>query len=85
MASFLEMPSMIRVLLIILGGIIFAIGVTNAIKIEQIAGYYECNKCHYKYIPSYNKVLFSMHYGRTRYMKCPKCNSRSWNKKILTK
>ncbi|MBP3463387.1 MAG: helix-turn-helix transcriptional regulator [Clostridia bacterium] len=84
-ASFLEMPSMIRVLLIILGGIIFAIGVTNAIKIEQIAGYYECNKCHYKYIPSYNKVLFSMHYGRTRYMKCPKCNSRSWNKKILTK
>ena len=66
-ASFIEMPSIVRILLIIFGSIIFAIGVAHAIKIEQIAGYYECNKCHYKYIPSYNSVLFSMHYGRTRF------------------
>ena len=26
-----------------------------------------------------------MHYGRTRYMKCPKCNKRSWNKKVISK
>ena len=84
-ASFIEMSSIVRILLIILGSIIFAIGVTNAVKIEQTAGYYECGKCHYKYIPSYNSVLFSMHYGRTRYMKCPKCNEKSWNKKVLTK
>lgn len=84
-ASFIEMPSIVRILLIIFGSIIFAIGVANAVKIEQTAGYYECNKCHYKYIPLYNSVLFSMHYGRTRYMKCPKCNQKSWNKKVLTK
>lgn len=84
-ASFIEMHSIIRIILIILGSIIFAIGVANAIKIEQTAGYYECGKCHYKYIPSYNSVLFSKHYGRTRYMKCPKCNEKSWNKKVLTK
>ncbi len=84
-ASFIEMPSVVRILLIILGSILFVIGIINAVKIEQIAGYYECNNCHYKYIPSYNSVLFSMHYGRTRYMKCPKCNKKSWNKKILTK
>lgn len=84
-ASFIEMFPIVRIILIILGSIIFAIGVTNAVKIEQTAGYYECNKCHYKYIPSYNRVLFSMHYGRTRYMKCPKCNEKSWNKKVLTK
>lgn len=84
-ASFIEMLSIIRILIIILGSVIFVIGVTNAIKIEQTAGYYECEKCHYKYIPSYKSVLFSMHYGRTRYMKCPKCNEKSWNKKVLTK
>lgn len=84
-ASFIYMSSIVRILLIIFGSIIFAIGVTNAVKIEQTAGYYECDKCHYKYIPSYNSVLFSMHYGRTRYMKCPKCNKKSWNKKVLTK
>lgn len=84
-ASFIDMPPIVRISLIIFGSIIFAIGVANAIKIEQTAGYYECDKCHYKYIPSYNSVLFSMHYGRTRYMKCPKCNKKSWNKKVLTK
>ncbi|MCI8276670.1 MAG: helix-turn-helix transcriptional regulator [Clostridia bacterium] len=83
-ASFIQMWIIVRILLIILGSIIFIVGIANAIKIEQIAGYYECDKCHYKYIPEYNNVLFSMHYGRTRYMKCPKCNKKSWNKKVLT-
>lgn len=85
LASFVEMYSVIRILLIIGGSIIFAVGVINAIRIEQTAGYYECDKCHYKYIPTYKSVLFAMHYGRTRYMKCPKCNEKSWNKKVLTK
>lgn len=85
LASFVEMYSVIRILLIIGGSIVFAVGVINAIKIEQTAGYYECDKCHYKYIPTYKSVLFAMHYGRTRYMKCPKCNEKSWNKKVLTK
>lgn len=85
LASFVEMNSVIRILLIIGGSIVFTVGVINTIKIEQTAGYYECDKCHYKYIPTYKSVLFAMHYGRTRYMKCPKCNEKSWNKKVLTK
>ena len=84
-ASFIEMPSIVRILLIVFGSVFFIIGCSYALKIEQTAGYYECNKCHYKYIPSYNSVFFAMHIGRTRYMKCPKCNQRSWNKKVLTK
>ncbi|MCI8352258.1 MAG: helix-turn-helix domain-containing protein [Clostridia bacterium] len=84
-ASFVQMHSVVRILLIIGGSIVFSVGVINAIKIEQTAGYYECDKCHYKYIPTYKNVLFAMHYGRTRYMKCPKCNEKSWNKKVLTK
>lgn len=84
-ASYIEMPMIIRVLLIIMNCVLFAIGICYAIKIEQTAGYYECVKCHNKYIPKYNSVLFSMHFGRTRYMKCPKCNKKSWNKKIISK
>lgn len=84
-ASFIDMNSTIRLLIIIFGTIIFTLGVSIAIKIEQVAGYYECNKCHYKYIPNYKNVLFSMHYGRTRYMKCPKCNKRSWTQKVISK
>ena len=53
------------------------------LKIEQIAGYYECHICHYKYIPTYKSVLWAMHIGRTRYMKCPKCDKKSWQRKRL--
>ena len=56
-----------------------------AIKIEQTAGYYECKKCHYKYVPKYLSVFGAMHMGRTRYMKCPQCNKRSWQKKVIKK
>ena len=55
-----------------------------ALKIEQVAGYYECRKCHHKYIPTYSNVLWAMHIGRTRYMKCPECNKRSWQKKTMS-
>lgn len=56
-----------------------------AIKIEQQAGYYVCEKCGHKYIPQYSRVFWAMHMGRTRYMSCPKCNKKSWQKKVLSK
>ncbi len=82
-ASFVEMPSWLRLVLIVFGSIVFAVGVGKAIKIEQTAGYYECDKCHYKYVPEYSSVFWAMHMGRTRYMKCPECGKRSWQKKVL--
>ena len=55
-----------------------------ALKIEQTAGYYECQKCNNRYIPTYKSVFEAMHMGRTRYMKCPKCEKYSWNKKVIS-
>ena len=55
------------------------------IRIEQTAGYYQCAKCGHKHIPKYASVFMAMHMGRTRYMKCPACGKRSWQKKVLTK
>ena len=84
-ASYFEMATLWRILLIVFGFINFIVGIVFAIKIEKEAGFYECAHCHNKYIPSYKAVLFSMHFGRTRYMKCPKCNKRSWQKKVINK
>ena len=84
-ASNIEMEMLMRIILIVIGSTIFAIGVCSCLKIEQTAGYYECEKCHHKYIPAYLKILMAMHIGRTRYMKCPKCGERSWNKKVIKK
>ena len=56
----------------------------SSLKIETETGYYECQKCHYKYVPKYSQVYFAMHSGTTRYMKCPKCNKKSWQRKTLS-
>ena len=72
-----------KIISIVIGFIIFIIGISNCLLIEQRAGYYQCNNCKYKYIPTYKQVLFAMHSGRTRYMRCPKCNKKTWNKKVI--
>ena len=84
-ASIVEMQDWLKITLIITGLIPFIIMIPFAIRIEQTAGYYECQKCHYKYVPTYSSVLWAMHINRTRYMKCPKCNEKSWQKKVISK
>lgn len=84
-ASFVPMVDWLKVVLILIGLITFIVGASYGLKIEQVAGYYECSKCGYRHVPKYNSVFFAMHIGRTRYMKCPKCKERSWQKKVLTK
>ena len=84
-ASHLDMKESIKAVLICIGIIQFIIATLYALRIEQVAGYYECAKCGHKYAPSYVSVNMSMHMGRTRYMKCPHCGKRSWQKKVISK
>ncbi len=82
-ASFAVNNLVWRIVLIVFGCVNMIIGVLFTLKIEKDAGLYECANCHHKYIPTYKAVLWSMHMGRTRYMKCPKCSKRTWNKKTI--
>lgn len=84
-AAYASIPDNIRIALITLAIILIFSICFIAIRIEQTVGYYECRNCNHKYIPTYQSTLWSMHLGRTRYMKCPKCNKRSWNKKVISK
>ena len=71
--------------LAIVGFVQFIVAMIFALRIEQVAGYYECGKCGHKYVPTYGAVTMAMHMGRTRYMKCPKCGKKSWQKKVISK
>ena len=83
LGSFLPLEEWIRVI-IILGGVVIAfVGYTFALKIEQVAGFYECKKCGHKHEPTYSQIMGAMHFCRTRYLKCPNCNKRSWQKKVI--
>lgn len=67
-----------KIVLFILAFVLLIIGVSFALKIET-------QKCHHKYVPKYSQVYFAMYSGTTRYMKCPKCNKKSWQRKTLSK
>ena len=83
--AYLPMKDWMRVCIIIAGFAISSVGIFSAMRIEQVAGYYECGKCHHKYVPTSKAIWMSMHMGRTRYMKCPKCHRKSWQKKVISK
>ncbi len=84
-ASFVEMEEWLRIVLILIGLAPLLVAIPFMLQIEQTAGYYVCKECGHRHIPAYSSVLWAMHYGRTRYMKCPKCEKRSWQKKVISK
>ena len=84
-AAFIQMETWLRISLIVFGFILFWAGCFYALRIEQVAGYYECKHCKYRYVPTYKAVNMAMHMGRTRYMRCPQCKKKSWQKKVLSK
>ncbi len=85
LASFVQMSNGLRITLIVLGFVLFLAGCFYALRIEQVAGYYECKECGHRYVPTYKAVNLAPHMGRTRYMRCPQCGKKSWQKKVLNK
>ena len=75
----------VETIIAIAGIIPLLVATPFALKIEQKAGYYECQKCGHRHVPPYSSVFLAMHIHRTRYMRCPKCGERYWQKKVLGK
>ena len=72
--------------LIILGCLVTIISSFVGLGMELKTGYYKCSKCGHIYKPtSFFKIAFALHINTIRYIKCPKCKKRSWQKKVLTK
>ena len=65
--------------------VVFLIPCFYALKLEVSVGAYKCKNCGNEIVPTYSQALNAMHYGTTRYLKCPKCNKRSWCKKVINK
>ena len=84
-AAFIQMETWLKISLIVFGFILFLAGCFYALRIEQVAGYYECEHCKHRYVPTYKAVKMAMHMGRTRYIRCPQCGKKSWQKKVLSK
>ena len=84
-AGYVELEEWKRVIIVIAGLVPLIISLPFMLKIEQVAGYYECKECGHRYVPTLKQINLSMHMGRTRYMKCPNCGKKSWQKKVISK
>ena len=85
LAAYLPLSNGHRAALALAGVIPALVGFFFALRIEQVAGYYECKNCSHKYVPDFRSTAIAMHMGRTRYMKCPSCGKRTWQKKVIKK
>ena len=83
-AAFAEISTGLRIGLMVFGFLVFLAICFYALRIEQVAGYYRCAKCGHKYVPSYKAVAMAPHLARTRHMRCPACNQKSWQKKVVS-
>lgn len=82
-ATLVEMQLVFKILISV-AAVLELLGVAYfCLYIEKEAGYYQCPHCGHKYVPTYKQIFCSMHMGRTRYMKCPKCETKNWQKKVL--
>ena len=83
--AFLVPEGIVQLILILGICVIFLIPCFYALKLEVSVGYYKCKNCGQEIVPTYSEALWAMHRGTTRYLKCPKCNKRTWCKKIIKK
>lgn len=74
-----------RTVVVFVGFIPAMTGFHFAMRIEQMSGYYQCKNCGHTYVPTLKAIYAAAHMGRTRYMKCPECGKRSWQKKVISK
>ncbi len=82
---FVPMEEWKQVVIVLSGMIPLLVTIPFLLRVEQVAGFYECKHCHHQYVPQYKSVFIAPHIGRTRYMRCPQCHKISWQKKVLSK
>ena len=70
---------------LILLTVIFMIPCLYAVKLEVSVGVYKCKVCGEEITPTYKEAMMAKHRGFTRHLVCPKCNKRTWCKKVFKK
>ena len=76
-SGYFELEIWQRVVLIVLGVLVIAAGITVAVVLEVNSGAFECAKCGKRFMPKMGAYLAGMHTATRRYLKCPHCGESS--------
>lgn len=72
-AAYLELPTIVRIALIVLSVVVMAAGVGAAIMLDIKAGYFECPHCQALFVPNMNAYIMGAHTLTRRRLTCPEC------------
>ena len=72
-ASYIELPMLARIALIVLAGATAVAGIGAAAMLEVKAGYYECPHCKALFVPTMGEYVKGYHTFTKRKLTCPEC------------
>ena len=84
-ASFIALPTIIRILLIFVAIITAIFGIMAAAFLDIKAGYFECEHCHQLFKPTMSAYVKTYHTFTKRKLTCPYCQHTTLCKKRIIK
>ena len=73
-ASYIEMPTLARIVLIVFAVATAAVGIGAAAVLDRQAGYFECPSCGELFVPTMREYVQGRHNMTKRRLTCPKCH-----------
>lgn len=84
-ASFIDLPAIVRIILIVFSAAVAAAGIAVAVMIDIEAGYFECPYCKELFVPGMDEYVKGYHTFTKRRLTCPKCGKTGMCKHRVTK
>ena len=84
-AGLLEMQVWTRILLLGIGFVVMAMGITIACVLDREAGAFECPECKERFVPDMKSYVMGLHTITKRKLTCPKCGCTKYCKHVLTR
>lgn len=84
-ASYLDLPVAIRILLLVLAVVTAVAGIGAAARLEVKAGYYECPHCGTLFVPTMTAYVKGWHTLTRRRLTCPACGKTSMCRHRITR
>ena len=84
-ASLIDLPAMVRILLIVFSAVVAATGIAAAAMLEIRAGHFECPYCKALFVPSMSDYVKSYHTLTKRRLTCPSCGKTGMCRHRITR
>ena len=84
-ASYIEMPTAVRIVLIVIAAITAVAGIAAAATLDVKTGYFKCPDCGHLFVPEMKDYVKGHHTFTRRRLDCPECGKTGMCKHIIVR